>query len=133
MLSLSRKKWYPDLDQWHQETFGTKFFEQMYDTLHQLLPFDEVKRKDDRVEYQVALPGLSKDKVEVFIDKRQLIVKTKVKTNYVVNQHFEMTLPDFVDVDTHSCVMKNGILSIVFDRLPNKGLPEMKRLDILEQ
>lgn len=88
-------------------------------------PATNILEYDDRYELQLAIPGFSKEQVEIRTERDQLIISSNIKEdakkeegNYRLKQFSQKTfkrvfeLSDKIDAEALDATMENGILSV---------------------
>ena len=104
----------------------------------------DVLEKEDSFELDIDLPGYKKEDVNIELDEGYLTISAqKNETNesnengkYIRRERYSGTcsrsffIGEDVDVKTISAKFEDGILSIVFPKIPERKEPEKKRISI---
>jgi HSP20 family protein len=107
------------------------------------MPPVEVLQRDDRLLICVDLPGISRDSVNVEIQRDRVLVDGERKDDFASGNapgfrrsersygpfHRTVPLPDGVDPDSAQASMRDGVLEISL-RMPSPSERRGKRLDI---
>jgi HSP20 family protein len=88
--------------------------------------------EEDRLQLQVALPGLSREDVEITTVGRTLRIRAsrkEGKSNFTDYEQ-QLLLPDYVDTDRVTATMRHGLLEI---SMPYKEALKPKRIEIASE
>ena len=104
-------------------------------------PMDIYVEKDEKLVFEVALAGFSKDEVKVEVEKNVLYISSDTKDDdkesrryikhKIARRQFNLayTIPDVYDVDTQVANFENGVLTIAFDK-KEVAKPERKQIEL---
>lgn len=92
----------------------------------------QMATEEDRLQLQVALPGLSREDVEITTVGRTLRIRAsrkEGKSNFTDYEQ-QLLLPDYVDTDRVTATMRHGLLEI---SMPYKEALKPKRIEIASE
>jgi HSP20 family molecular chaperone IbpA len=115
----------------YQDSFDDKQLvkttKSLMDSYNILIP----KKEDNGYKYQVDLPGVKKEDIDIKLDKKYCTITAirKVdKETYNINKYF--SLPKYVDKNEVSAKMEDGVLTILLkEKIPEEEKPIEVKLE----
>lgn len=79
-----------------------------------------VEEKDDKLVYEILIPGFSKEEISLEVENRKLkVTGKKEKESFIKNQTQVFLVPESYDVSKMEASLKDGVLSIFIEKKEN--------------
>ena len=82
--------------------------------VHRVTPAVDIYENDNELVFIADMPGVSKDGLDVQVEKMELTMTGAVNEKYRYERSFK--LPPTVDVENVNASLKNGVLNVTFKK-----------------